>query len=409
VVGLEKLRQAVAMLEKPDGDDPDREAQLALVSAQLGSMLYFNGDLDEALGAAERALQIAEIVDVPNAFVLALNTRANILASRDRRDEAVLLLEGALRFANTRSVDTDHLQTVQVNLASALEEADRLEACLEHYQQSEALARRLGDRLGAVFARLTRANALLELGRWDEYADLYREHVENDAPELTTDLTLSNLVTGVVWLQLRRGDLEGARAVIGQSADNVLSGVEQRGILDAARAALASAEGRAADALTTAESGLRACLEQSFPVVACLNLVEAVDAAFALRRDEKVQELIDAVRAHYRPGRQPAIDAHIHRWRAALAGRRGDDVDAADQFAMALEGFAALTRPFWLAVTQLEFAEWLLHNERDTEAAELLVGARSAFTQLGAEPWIERVDAAVRARGATAAVARPAV
>jgi len=134
-----------------------------------------------------------------------------------------------------------------------------------------------------------------------------------------------------------------------------------------------------------------------------------VDAAFALRRDEKVQELIDAVRAHYRPGRQPAIDAHIHRWRAALAGRRGDDVDAADQFAMALEGFAALTRPFWLAVTQLEFAEWLLHNERDTEAAELLVGARSAFTQLGAEPWIERVDAAVRARGATAAVARPAV
>jgi class 3 adenylate cyclase/tetratricopeptide (TPR) repeat protein len=409
VVGLEKLRQAVAMLEKPDGDDPDREAQLALVSAQLGSMLYFSGDLDEALGAAERALQIAEIVDVPNAFVLALNTRANILASRDRRDEAVLLLEGALRFANTRSVDTDHLQTVQVNLASALEEADRLEACLEHYQQSEALARRLGDRLGAVFARLTRANALLELGRWDEYADLYREHVENDAPELTTDLTLSNLVTGVVWLQLRRGDLEGARAVIGQSADNVLSGVEQRGILDAARAALASAEGRPADALTAAESGLRACLEQSFPVVACLNLVEAVDAAFALRRDEKVQELIDAVRAHYRPGRQPAIDAHIHRWRAALAGRRGDDVDAADQFAMALEGFAALTRPFWLAVTQLEFAEWLLHNERDTEAAELLVGARSAFTQLGAEPWIERVDAAVRARGATAAVARPAV
>ena len=100
----------------------------------------------------------------------ALNTRANILASRGRRDEAELLLDGALRFANSQNVDTDILQTIQVNLASVLEEGDQLEACLEHYQQSEMLAERMGDRVGAVFARLTRANALLELGRWDEYA-----------------------------------------------------------------------------------------------------------------------------------------------------------------------------------------------------------------------------------------------
>jgi class 3 adenylate cyclase/tetratricopeptide (TPR) repeat protein len=394
--GIERLRRAVAMLERPDDTDQDREAALAMTSAQLGSMLYFSGDLDEALAIAERALQIAEVVDVPNAFVTALNTRANILASRGRRDEAELLLDGALRFANSRSVDADIVQTIQVNLASVLEEGDRLEACLEHYQQSEALAERMGDRVGAVFARLTRANALLELGRWDEYAALYRGHLENDAPEMTADLTLATMLTSVVWLQLRRGDVDAARSVVAESAHYVLSGVEQRGGLDAVRAALASAEGRSVDALTSAEGGLNSCLEQSFPVVVCLNLVEAAHAAFALGRDEKVEELIDTVRAHYRPGRQRAIDAHIHRWRGCIAAHRGDATGAADHFAQALEAFASLTRPFWLAVTQLEFAEVLIHNDHDGEAAELLINARSTFSRLGATPWIERVDALAR-------------
>ncbi len=95
-------------------------------------------------------------------------------------------------------------------------------------------------------------------------------------------------------------------------------------------AAVASMEGRPLDALTSAEAGLRICLDQSFPVVACADLIEAVDAAFALGRDEKVEELIDLVRTHYRPGRQRAIDAHIHRWRAALAAHRNMDEVAED-------------------------------------------------------------------------------
>src|SRR4029077_20346101 len=104
------------------------------------------------------------------------------------------------------------------------------------------------------------------------------------------------------------------------------------------------------------------------------------DAAFALGRDDKVEELIDLVRLHYRPGRQRAIDAHIQRWRGAIAAHRGDDSEVTAQFALALEGFAGLTRPFWLAVTQLEFAEWLVHNERDSEAAGILMRAPLAIT-----------------------------
>jgi hypothetical protein len=92
-----------------------------------------------------------------------------------------------------------------------------------------------------------------------------------------------------------------------------------------------------------------------------------------------------------------------------LAAHGSDEIEAANHFALALEAFAALTRPFWLAVTQLEFAEWLIHSERDSEAAELLIRARSAFTRLGANPWIERVDASARRTGGGIAEVRSAV
>jgi hypothetical protein len=176
--------------------------------------------------------------------------------------------------------------------------------------------------------------------------------------------------------------------------------IEMRGIYEAARAAVANAEGRSSDALAVAEAGLRACLEQSFPIPASINLIEAGEAAFALHRDDKVEELLTLVRGHYRPGRQPSIDAHIFLWQAWLAMRHGDAAETAANFTRALEAFAVLTRPFWLAVTQLRFAAWLLDQGPSKEADDMLVQARSAFVRLGATPWIERVDAA--AQGAVA-------
>ena len=405
--GIDRLRQAVAMLSNADGDDKDQETELGLISAQLGHSLYSAGDINGALEYSERALQIAEAIDAPEAFVMALDTRACAIAAMGRRDEAQLIYEGALRFATERKLSDDRIRSLEGNLAATLEEADRLEEGLVHYELSEVLARRMGDRVGAMSARLTRANTLVEMGRWDEYTALIRDYLENESLELTAVKSLGNFAVSIVWVQLPRGELDAARATLRSSEDGLQNSTfEMRGIFEAARAAVAVADGRFSDALGIAEGGLRSCLEQSYPVVACLNLVEAVNAALALERDEKVGELIDLVRLHYRPGRQRTIDAHIHRWRAALATRRGDDDAAAGEFTLALEAFTALARPFWIAVAQVEFAEWLLRQQRDAEAAALLLPARSAFARLAAVPWIERVDSAARASGAPVAEAR---
>ena len=57
-------------------------------------------------------------------------------------------------------------------------------------------------------------------------------------------------------------------------------------------------------------------------------------------------------------------------------------------------GFREYNFPFWLAVTQLEHAEWLATRGRTEEAAPRLVEAREIFDGLGATPWLACVEAA---------------
>ena len=49
--------------------------------------------------------------------------------------------------------------------------------------------------------------------------------------------------------------------------------------------------------------------------------------------------------------------------------------------------------PFWLGVTILEHAEWLLSVGRGDAAASLVAEAREIFQRLEARPWLDRLDA----------------
>ena len=60
--------------------------------------------------------------------------------------------------------------------------------------------------------------------------------------------------------------------------------------------------------------------------------------------------------------------------------------------------------PFYLAVTELEHAEWLAGQGRDEEAEPLLVEAHEIFERLEATPWLERLVATGVAQPAEASV-----
>ena len=49
----------------------------------------------------------------------------------------------------------------------------------------------------------------------------------------------------------------------------------------------------------------------------------------------------------------------------------------------------------------LEHAEWLTANGRTDDAAPLFAEARETFERLGANPWVERLDAGAPSRVGT--------
>jgi hypothetical protein len=82
------------------------------------------------------------------------------------------------------------------------------------------------------------------------------------------------------------------------------------------------------------------------------------------------------------------LNAEAARARARLAAHRGDVDEAERSFKQAIQRFEELGTPFFLARTQLQYAELLVG--RDGELPALRGEAMATFEALGADPWLER-------------------
>jgi class 3 adenylate cyclase/predicted ATPase len=405
---VELTERALAVLSEQPREGGEREALVAGLLADAGKQLYFLGKMDEALRRTELALEMAESDGLLDVLAYALDTKAIVLAARGRLVEAEILELAAVKIAAEQNLPS--ATVIAGNAGATLEEADRPEAALALYEQGEATSRRLGNRRGAGYNLLARAQVLIELGRWQDAAALLTQYLEVDDPLMEAYVPgyigLLNTLQLYVW----RGNLEVARRLF-ERLEPVLvdAEAEARADLKAARALLLNADGKHEAALAEAEEALRGVLDPSFPLSARRAAPQAVEAAFALHRLDKVEEIISAVRRRHRVGRQPTLDAHILRWQARLAATRGDADGVTSDFEAAIEAFEAGHRPFWAAVTRLEAGECALLAGRADEAQVLLAEARATFSELGATPWIDRVDKAARDHGVRPQSVRSAV
>ena len=120
-----------------------------------------------------------------------------------------------------------------------------------------------------------------------------------------------------------------------------------------------------------------------------LAVVEALEAAFALGRHDRVRELLLDIEA-LKPGEQPPmLRAHAARFRALL----GEESEQRFKTAAAL--FREYGMTFEAAVVQVEHGEWLASVGRSEEAGPLLDEAGETFEQIGATQWLERTGSAV--------------
>jgi hypothetical protein len=125
-----------------------------------------------------------------------------------------------------------------------------------------------------------------------------------------------------------------------------------------------------------------------------LAFVEAVEAALALSDFVTAGELLSTSESLAPGDVTPLRQAHSARLRARLSAAQGDHQTVEPGFRAAAGLFREFNLTFYLAVTQLEYGEWLIQQERASEAVPLLAEAQGTFERLRAAPWLERIEQA---------------
>jgi class 3 adenylate cyclase/tetratricopeptide (TPR) repeat protein len=384
--GLERMERAFTILS---GDEPDED--LATLAAQLGRLHFFTGDVDRAAPRIETALTIAESLALPEVLSEAFQTRGLVALSRARTEEALAYMKHALQIAVDHDISSAALRAYN-NVGEILNSRDRYEAALDVYRPGLALAQKVGDRWYETSLIAETVFTLVRLGRWDEALDM-----SSQVPDLGAgDSRTMSLWQALVEIYLHRGKLAEAPQLLSMhSGAETSPDVQDRALSAAVRAMVALAEGDAARSLRLADEALRS-REQLGPGSQGVRagFVVALESAFALGNQAKVEELLEIVRSMPPGVLPPVLKAQLERFNARVAAVRGE-VQAVESGLIAAAGmFRELGVVFSLAVTLLEYGEWLVRQGRREEAEPLLEEARMVFERLQATPWLDRLGRA---------------
>jgi tetratricopeptide (TPR) repeat protein len=390
---LERMERAWGELE---GEEPD--ADVAALAAQVGRLHLFKGELEPASERMETALELAESLWLPEVLAEAMISSGVIATFGSRLEQAQALIKHALELALEYELPAAALRAFN-NLGDVLHRRDRCVEATVQLEQGIAYARRVGDRAfeQRLLGELSWSLALT--GRWPEALALLNQVPEERLVELTPAFLLA-LPEPLV----AQGRLEDARHLLSLHARyEAAPDVQQQTGYRAAEAIVLRAEGKDRQALAAAEEVLSAIVEVR-PADQAVKVAfpQALEAALALGEHERAEALLATIET-LPPGRlAPTLRAHAARFRARLAAEDGESPKAEHGFAAAASTFREFGMPFWLAVILTEHGEWLVSEDRASEAEPMLTEARGTFERLQAKPWLERVEA-VEARPRTEA------
>jgi len=263
-------------LELLGSGEPDES--MAALSGTLGTMLFFAGEVDSAGERVEDALEIAEVLWLPEILAAQLITKSFVLDVRGRRAEALGILKYALELALENDLPSEAIRAYG-NLSHQMQTRDRYQEALDYGRSALALARRIGDRQREL-ENLVQNFALFATGQWDEALSRV-SHIpewESQPPFILTTLSM------IVLVHVARGELEEADAVLRFSDRlEVATDVESRATLAMARACRLGAEADPSAAVAAGRQAMEARHQEGWGHECVkIGFVEAVDAALAL-------------------------------------------------------------------------------------------------------------------------------
>jgi class 3 adenylate cyclase/tetratricopeptide (TPR) repeat protein len=375
----ERMSRSFAVLS---GDEPD--ADLATLAGQLARYRFLLGDLDGVDEPLEYALDAAESLVLPDVLSDALNSKGMLVAQRGRPQEGLGILRHGLEVALEHDL-TEAALRGYFNLSFMLGGRDRWADATSADEAGLELARQRGNRQWEEsFSSHLRGNGFM-LGDWDA-ADLPLAVLEESRwDELLWSVRLDYANAAVV-LNVERGRLELARAIMEHVPAEERAETQERGSILVGRAALARGEQRHEDALRLAiEAAALGGTVGNFHPIFKQAIAAVLDAAVALGQPERAEQVFERVRGLSAGVRTPFVDAQLARHDAHRAAAAGD-VDADRRFRNAAALLREVGARFYLAVVLLEHAE-----SAPEDAEQLVVEAREIFEELGAEPWLERL------------------
>ena len=375
------------------GGEDGLEEEVGVLAHELGRAQFLTGSLDAAAERIELALSIAEAFGLPDLLANALQTKAFLLSAKGRPAEALILTKHALELSNEHDLSATGLRAYN-NLAESLADQDRFTEALEIIERGLERARRLGDRRYEWALTRSQIPDLIMLGRWDEAL--------TRAAEFESDAGLRGAEERVE-VEVYRGRMAEAQAILEQSSQEIETAIEWRVYYDHAQIACITRAGLSRGGACHRQSNVDARREFGMMSVVKLGVVEAITAALDCGDLAAADELLGIIEG-LRPGELgPFLRAQGQRLRARLDAQRGQDEAVDERFRAAAAEFRELGTPFWLAVTLLEHAEWLVRNGRGDEASALIPEGRTIFDQLGAVPWLARLEALAAGNTAYAA------
>jgi class 3 adenylate cyclase/tetratricopeptide (TPR) repeat protein len=403
-----KLEEAVERMATSYGvlaaEEPD--ADLAVLAAQLGRFEFFVGRTEAATGHIEAALDIAEALQIPEVLSQALNTKHLLLATRGHRAEGLALLKHAVDVALEGGASAAALRGYY-NLADRLCRLDKFDEALAIEDRALVLARQRGDHFWEWQMASQKIYPLYALGRWSEALQLAGEIASPQHGGATGRVILvSYVLPGLIHAS--RGRPELGRELLAVAAELETSAdLQDRAAFCAISAVVLRAEGRNAEAVQLGEAAFESIAQLGPGESVQEGHITAVDAALALGDLATAERLVERATALRDIDRTRYHSAHLARFSARLAAQRGRADDAEPQFRRAVAVFRELSVPYGLAVTLLEYAEWLTEERRAEEVAALLREARGIFEYLEAPPMLRRLGHAELAAGIAPPPSRP--
>ncbi|MGZ5213769.1 MAG: adenylate/guanylate cyclase domain-containing protein [Actinomycetota bacterium] len=368
---VERLNAALADLGG-EGDEPAR----AELCARIAESHWAVGSSELALEWAERALALAERLDLTELFTGALSWRAAALFALGRRREALLLNEGILAFAEESGSQRARAEALLSRGIFTVED-DPPAALRAQFDSAEA-ARKAGSRPIEATALANAAEAAVDLGRW----------VEADAALAALgEMGLSGFFAGGVALSAAilaayRGDFVSAEARLQETASaETTDFLAARTWYLRARSLVALLRG---DLELAYEHGMDAVHADPAGMNTPNSVWDAARAALWLRDPNKVREALEAT-APMRGRWAAAVKTTL---RAGLAALEGRSEEASSGYREALDTWSSMDVPIDYAFTAIDAITLLPGDPVAIEAADR---ARGMLTELGAKPLLERL------------------